>query len=89
VKTKQTKKGNMPAKKTIFQKISDDAVQAKTDKVWRDWFGILDKFDVKEKGHTQAAKFLRDKHRLSDWWAQAVTIRYEWERGLRRTESSR
>ena len=79
----QTKKGNMPAKKTIFQKISDDAVQAKTDKVWQDWFGILDKFGLKAKGHTQAAKYLRDKHGLSDWWAQAVTIRYEWERGRR------
>jgi hypothetical protein len=79
----------MPAKKTIFQKISDDAVQAKTDKVWKDWFSILDKFGLKEKGHTQAAKFLRDKHGLSDWWAQAVTIRYEWERGLRRKESAR
>jgi len=79
----------MPAKKTIFQRISDDAVRAKTDKVWQDWFSILDKFGLKEKGHTQAAKYLRDKHRLSDWWAQAVTIRYEWERGLRRKESTR
>ena len=45
----------MPAKKTIFQKIGDDAVQAKTDKVWRDWFSILDKFGLKQKGHTLAA----------------------------------
>ena len=44
---------------------------------------ILDKFGLKAKVHTQAAKFLRDKHGLSDWWAQAVTIRYEWEKGLR------
>ena len=79
----------MPAKKTIFQKITDDAVRAKTDRVWQDWFNILDKFDLKEKGHTQAAKYLRDKHALSDWWAQAVTIRYEWERGLRGKESAR
>jgi hypothetical protein len=57
--TQQTTKGNMPAKKTIFQKISDDAVQAKTDKVWREWFRILDKFGLKKKGHTQAAKYLR------------------------------
>ena len=74
---------NMPAKKTIFQKISDDAVQARTDKVWRAWFRILDKFGMEKKGHAQAAKYLRDKHGLSAWWAQAVTIRYEWERGLR------
>jgi hypothetical protein len=79
----------MPAKKTIFQQIGDDAVHAKTDRVWQDWFGILDRFGLKQKGHTQAAKYLRDKHGLSDWWAQAVTIRYEWERGLRRKESSR
>ena len=79
----------MPAKKTIFQKISDDAVQARTDKVWRQWFSILDKLDVKAQGHTKAAKYLREKHQLSDWWAQAVTIRYEWERGLRRKKSTR
>jgi hypothetical protein len=87
-KGQQAKDGNMPAKKTIFQKISDDAVRAKTDRVWQDWFRILDKFGLKEKGHTQAAKYLRDEHGLSDWWAQAVTIRYEWERGLRRKESA-
>jgi len=89
IQRSETKKGNMPAKKTIFQKIGDDAVRAKTNKVWRDWFRILDKFGLKEKGHTPAAKFLRDKHGLSDWWAQAVTIRYEWERGLRGKESAR
>ena len=65
----------MTAKKTIFQKISDDAVRARTDRVWREWFKILDKFDLTEKGHTQSAKYLREKHGLSDWWAQAVTIR--------------
>ena len=74
----------MPAKTTIFQKISDDAVQAKTGKVWRHWFGVLDKFDMKKKGHTEAARHLREKHGLSPWWAQAVVIRYEWENGLRR-----
>lgn len=83
------KKGTMPAKKTIFQKIGDDAVHAKTKKVWRDWFKILDTFDLKKKGHTQAAKFLREKHGVSDWWAQAVTIRYEWEHGLRGNVSAR
>ena len=43
----------------------------------------MDKYDLKKKGHTLAAKHLREKHGLSDWWAQAVTIRYEWEKGLR------
>jgi hypothetical protein len=44
---------------------------------------------LKERGHTQAGKYLRDQHGLSDWWAQPVTIGYEWERGLRRKESVR
>jgi hypothetical protein len=70
-------------KKSVFQAMSDEAVRAKTDKVWHQWFRILDKFDLAEKGHTQAAKYLRQKHGLSDWWAQAVTFRYVWEMGLR------
>jgi hypothetical protein len=73
----------MPVKKSVFQTMGDEAVRAKTNKVWHEWFRILDKFDLKEKGHTQAANYLRQKHCLSDWWAQAVTIRYEWEKGLR------
>ena len=73
----------MPARKSVFQKMSDDAVCARTNKVWREWFAILDKYDLKKKGHTLAAKHLREKHGLSGWWAQAVTIRYEWEKGLR------
>ncbi len=75
----------MPAKKSIFQKISDDAVLCKTGFVWLEWFTILDRFGLVEKGHTQAAKYLRDHHGLNPWWAQAVTIRYEWERGLRKS----
>ena len=74
----------MPATKSIFRRISDDAVRARTGKAWAHWFGVLDRFGLKEKGHTLAARHLREKHELSDWWAQAVTIRYEWERGLRR-----
>ncbi|MCH7760228.1 hypothetical protein IIA15_02345 [candidate division TA06 bacterium] len=38
---------------------------------------------MKEKGHTLTARYLGEKYGLSGWWAQAVTIRYEWERGLR------
>ena len=74
----------MPAKKNIFQEIGDDAVRAKTGRVWREWFTILGRYNLKKKGHTLAAKHLWEKHGLSAWWAQAVTIRYEWEKCLRR-----
>jgi hypothetical protein len=79
----------MPANKSVFQKIGDEAVRAKTDKVWQDWFEILDKYGARKQGHMQSAKYLREKHRLSNWWAQAVTIRYEWERGLRRSKPTK
>jgi len=74
----------MSESKSVFRKMSDEAVKAKTGKDWKGWLAVLDKFDVKKKGHTLAAKYLREKHGLDEWWSQAVTIRYEWERGLRK-----
>ncbi len=67
-----------------FRRISDEAVRAKTGKGWDEWFTILDKWGVKDKAYTLAAKHLHDQYSLSSWWAQAVTIRYEWERKLRK-----
>jgi hypothetical protein len=64
-----------------YLKISDEKVKTATRKEWRQWFSILDKWKAEEHGHTATAKHLREKHRLSDWWAQVVTIRYEKERG--------
>ena len=69
---------------TGYRRISDEAVRTKTGKGWEEWFSILDTWRVKEKGHTKSAKHLREDYGLSPWWAQAVTIRYEWERGLRK-----
>jgi hypothetical protein len=79
----------MPKAQTIFAKISDEAVKTKTGKRWSEWFKILDRFDVKENGHKLAAEHLSDKHKLEPWWSQAVTIRYEWERGLRTVKNQR
>jgi hypothetical protein len=64
-----------------YLKISDDKVKTATGKDWNRWFSILDKWQAKEHGHTATAKHLREKYRLSDWWAQIVTIRDEKERG--------
>ena len=73
----------MAEKKAGFRKISDEAVRARTGKGWEEWVQILDDWDAKEKGHTKSAKHLLEHYGVSPWWAQAVTIRYEWERGLR------
>ena len=66
-----------------FRRISDDAVHTATGKGWDEWFAILDGWDTGSKGHTASAKYLREHHGVSEWWAQAAAIRYEWERGLR------
>jgi hypothetical protein len=79
----------MPKAQTNFVKISDEAVRARTGKRWSEWFTILDRFKVEEDGHKLAAKYLHEKYKLSPWWSQAVTIHYEWERGLRIVKDQR
>ena len=79
----------MPVTKSNFAKIGDDAVKAKTGKSWNQWFKILDRVDVKTNGHRHAAMSLYQTYRLNPWWSQAVTIRYEWERGLRTMKNQR
>jgi hypothetical protein len=74
----------MSENSSVYRKMSDEAVKTRTGKDWKGWLTVLDKFDAQKKGHTQTAKYLREKQGLSNWWSQAVTIRYEWERGLRK-----
>jgi hypothetical protein len=80
---------SLPAKATVFYKISDEAVKEKTRRTWKQWFSILDAFDVAETGHKLAAKHLLERYKLDPWWSQAVVIRYEWERGLRVIKNQR
>ena len=63
--------------------ISDEAVRSKTGRGWDEWFAVLDEWDVPAVGHTATAKRLREELGVDPWWAQAVTVRYEHERGLR------
>ena len=79
----------MPGAKSNFAKISDKAVKAKTGRSWKQWFTILDHLDVKTNGHRYAAMSLCHAYKLNSWWSQAVTIRYEWERGLRTVKNQR
>lgn len=65
------------------RRIKEEVIRVKTGKSSTDWYKILDKFNSPPKGHTAMARYLREKHNVSPWWAQIVTNRYEWERGLR------
>ena len=62
---------------------SDEAVKARTGKVWAAWFSILDKAGAKKWSHKEIWTFLSEKQDVTGWWAQMVAVGYEHERGLR------
>ncbi len=63
--------------------ISDEAVRAKTGKVWREWFAVLDTEGAASMDHMTIARHLSQEHALSGWWSQMVTVAYERARGRR------
>lgn len=63
--------------------VSEEVVQAKTGKSSAEWYRILDDFNPPGKNHYQMAKYLRVERGVDPWWAQSLTVRYEYERGLR------
>ena len=77
----QLEKASIPKQKK--RAYSDEAVKAKTGKVWDDWFRILDDFDGLNKGHAVMANYLHDEQGVPNWWCQMVTVEYERERGIR------
>jgi hypothetical protein len=64
-------------------RIGDEAVKARTGRIWAEWFRILDAAKAGTLTHTQIATHLHDAWDLSGWWCQMVAVRYEQERGLR------
>lgn len=74
----------MAAKRSGPQAISDETVIEKTGKPSDEWHAILDAWDAPAKGHPAIARYLEQEHGLSGWWAQTVTVRYEYARGLRK-----
>jgi hypothetical protein len=77
----------MAEKKSHVAKASDEKILEKTGKSWKQWLRILDNLDIATNGHRFASMTLYHEHSLSPWWCQAVTIRYEWEKGLRIVEN--
>jgi hypothetical protein len=79
----------MVKKQSHFAIISDEKVREKTGKSWKQWFKILDDLDLATNGHRFAAMMIYHKYTLTPWWCQAVTIRYEWERGFHTVKNQR
>jgi len=72
-----------PKKPKETKRSSDEAVKAKTGKIWAEWFKILDKAGAKKWPHKEISAYLSDKQKVPPWWCQMVAVGYEHERGLR------
>ena len=80
-----SREGNLMAtRNTHTPGISDAAVLAKTGKVWKEWFSILDAADAREMSHKEIVAFLSQRYKVGPWWEQMVTVAYEQSRGLRK-----
>jgi hypothetical protein len=65
-----------------YNRISSDAVKAKTGRGWTEWFKILDKAGGKKRDHKSIVKIVSDNG-AGSWWQQMITVGYEQARGLR------
>ena len=63
--------------------VSDAKAIEKTGHGLAHWYGVLDAFDAAKKGHTMAARHLREDHKVPPWYSQGITVAYERARGLR------
>ncbi len=63
--------------------VSDARFLEKTGHGLDHWFDVLDRFGAVEKGHTAAARHLRQAHHVDGWYSQGITVAYERARGVR------
>lgn len=70
-------------KKKSLKSISDEAVHAKTGKVWKEWFTILDKAGARTMSHKEVVAVLHSNYHIGPWWQQMITVTYEQAMGRR------
>lgn len=70
-------------RKAVLPKISDEAVESRTGRTWRQWFALLDKAGALRMSHKDIVAVLGKKDELSLWWQQMVAVTYEQAKGLR------
>jgi uncharacterized protein YndB with AHSA1/START domain len=71
--------------------ISDAAVKMATGKDRAQWFALLDRAGARKMNHKEIAQWLFENYLKKGWWAQMVTVEYEYARGKRvigKTESA-
>lgn len=63
--------------------ISDDRLKEATGRTRKQWFKALDKAGAQDWDHKHIARWLGGKQEVDGWWAQSVTVDYEYARGKR------
>lgn len=63
--------------------VSEARCIEKTGHGFDHWFAALDKFGAQKKGHTAAARHLKNDLGVPPWYSQGITVAYERARGLR------
>ena len=73
----------MSTRKSPTPRMSDEAVQAKTGKTWKEWFAVLTRAGAKKMTHQEIVKLLSSKYDVGPWWQQMITVEYERQSGRR------
>ncbi|MCB0046303.1 MAG: SRPBCC domain-containing protein [Caldilineaceae bacterium] len=66
--------------------ISNAAVSQATGQGWEEWLNLIDGWGGSEMTHTEIARQLVEAGHIevgNEWWAQSVTVGYEYARGRR------
>jgi uncharacterized protein YndB with AHSA1/START domain len=64
--------------------VSDESVKKATGKSWDEWRAVLDKEGARKMAHRDIARLLQETGLVRNmWWAQTVTVGYEYMRGSR------
>ena len=63
--------------------MSDEAIKKRTGCAWDKWVWALDKAGAADWSHRARAEYVQQAYKVSDWWAQTVTVGYERIKGLR------
>lgn len=64
-------------------RLGDEAVRARTGRVWEEWFRELDEAGAQRMSHKEIVAHLGAHHEIDGWWQQMITVTYEQARGLR------
>jgi hypothetical protein len=64
--------------------MKDEAVKKGTGRSLAEWYAVIQKAGWADASHKQIADFLHERHDVSYWWAQEITVEYEKHIGRRK-----